>query len=347
MAQSQVAAELPGVTGIPKSLSDRPLPVRWWIHTWRFITQKPLGAFGAFLILLVLFAAAFQDVIDRHDPEDIFIAPNPNFDADLYERSLEDSTLRFTEPNFEERVVRDGPMLLASPSADHWLGTDHIGRDLYSRIIHGARTAVYVGFGASIIAVIAGIVIGMVSAYFGGWVDFAIQRLVDTFQAFPALILLLLFIQVVANPTLLSITIALGIVGVAQVVRIVRSSVLSAREEIYVTAAKTIGASDQRIMARHIFPNITAPIIVIFTNTVGVYILAEATLQFLGLGDPTRVSWGKMVEEGRRQGTGEPLMALFVGSALTIAVLGFNLAGDALRDVLDPRLRGRGGRAGF
>ena len=205
----------------------------------------------------------------------------------------------------------------------------------------------YVGFGASAIAVVLGIIIGMISAYFGGYVDFFIQRLVDTFQAFPALILLLLFIQVVANPTLFSITIALGIVGVASVVRIVRSSVLSAREEVYVTAAKTVGASDARIMGRHILPNIVAPIIVIFTNTVGVYILAEATLQFLGLGDPTRPSWGKMVEEGRRQGTGQPLMALFVGSALTIAVLGFNLAGDALRDVLDPRLRGRSGRAGF
>ncbi len=152
---------------------------------------------------------------------------------------------------------------------------------------------------------------------------------------------------VVADPTLYWITLSLGILGIAQVVRIVRSAVLSTREEVYVTAAKTVGASDIRIMARHIFPNITAPIIVVFTSTIGVYILAEATLGFLGLSDPTRPSWGKMVEEGRRQGTGEPLMALFVGGALTLTVLGFNLAGDALRDVLDPRLRGRGGRPGF
>lgn len=347
MAQSQIAAELPGVAGIPRSLSDRPLHYRTWIHTWRFIRQKPLGAFGAFLILMVLFAAAFQDQISRYSPEQIFKAPNPQYDAALAERAKDDPLLRFTVKDFEKKVNPDGPLLLDTPSGAHWLGTDHIGRDLYSRIIYGARTAVYVGFGASAIAVVLGIIIGMISAYFGGYVDFFIQRLVDTFQAFPALILLLLFIQVVANPTLFSITIALGIVGVASVVRIVRSSVLSAREEVYVTAAKTVGASDARIMGRHILPNIVAPIIVIFTNTVGVYILAEATLQFLGLGDPTRPSWGKMVEEGRRQGTGQPLMALFVGSALTIAVLGFNLAGDALRDVLDPRLRGRSGRAGF
>ena len=151
----------------------------------------------------------------------------------------------------------------------------------------------------------------------------------------------------VANPNVWVNTISLGIIGVAQVVRIVRSAVLSAREEVYVTAAQTVGASDSRIMARHILPNVTAPIIVIFTSSIGLYILAEATLAFLGLGDPVRPSWGKMVEEGRRQGTTKPLMALFVGGALTMTVLGFNLAGDALRDVLDPRLRGRGNRAGF
>jgi ABC-type dipeptide/oligopeptide/nickel transport system permease subunit len=116
---------------------------------------------------------------------------------------------------------------------------------------------------------------------------------------------------------------------------------------VYVTAAQTIGASDMRIMAKHIFPNVTAPIIVVFTSSIGVYILAEATLAFLGLGDPTTVSWGQMVNTGRQLGPSSPGMALYVGTALTLTVLGFNLAGDALRDVLDPRLRGRGGRAGF
>lgn len=176
--------------------------------------------------------------------------------------------------------------------------------------------------------------------------DFIIQRIMDTLQAFPPLVLLLLFGQVVANPTLTVNTISLGILGVASSTRIVRSAVLAAREEVYVLAARTIGANDVRIMARHIFPNITAPIIVTFTSSIGLYILIEATLAFLGLGDPVRISW-KTIEAGRRNGTSDPWMAMAVGGALTLTVLGFNLAGDALRDVLDPRLRGRGGRAGF
>ena len=131
------------------------------------------------------------------------------------------------------------------------------------------------------------------------------------------------------------------------VVRISRSAVLAVKEDVYVLAARTVGASNTRIMVRHILPNIFSPIIVIFTSLIGGFILAEATLAFLGLGDPVAVSWGRMVNEGRQLGPAKPLMALFVGLALTFTVLGFNLAGDALRDVLDPRLRGRGGRAGF
>jgi peptide/nickel transport system permease protein len=204
-----------------------------------------------------------------------------------------------------------------------------------------------VGLGAALIATISGILVGVSSAYFGGPFDFFLQRIVDTLQAFPPLVLLLLFGQVVANPTLEWNTISLGILGVASSSRVVRSAVLSAREEVYVMAARTIGATDLRVMGRHIFPNITAPIIVTFTGSIGIYILVEATLAFLGLGDPTRISWGKMIEEGRRNGVSDPWMAFAVGMALTITVLGFNLAGDALRDVLDPRLRGRGGRAGF
>jgi peptide/nickel transport system permease protein len=133
----------------------------------------------------------------------------------------------------------------------------------------------------------------------------------------------------------------------AGVVRITRSAVLAAKEDVYVLAAKTVGATDLRIMVRHVLPNVFSPIIVVFTSAIGAYILAEAGLAFIGLGDPVAISWGKMVNEGRLLGPAKPTMALFVGLALTFTVLGFNLAGDALRDVLDPRLRGRGGRAGF
>jgi peptide/nickel transport system permease protein len=345
-SQSERPLEVGLPAGMPKSLSDRPMAVRWLIKIQRFVVTKPLGAFGVFIIIVFLIAALFADALDRYDPETIFTRVNPDYDPELAEQALEDPSIKLLHPpsKFQKGDV---PLSTTGPSADHWLGTDGLGRDLYSRIVHGATTAARVGVGAAVFAVLLGTVVGLASAYFGGLVDFVAQRFVDTFQAFPALIILLLFNQVVANPTVTINTLSLGIIGVASSTRIVRSAVLSTREEVYVSAARVIGASDLRMMFRHIFPNVTAPIIVIFTSSIGLYILAEATLAFLGLGDPTAVSWGKMVEEGRRLGPASPLMALFVGSALAIAVLGFNLAGDALRDVLDPRLRGRGGRATF
>ena len=315
-----------------------------------FMLHRPLGALGVILILMMFAAGVFPGVLARENPEVIFkeIAVNPQCDPVLAEKSLTDPTVRLKYP---AAVLDCGgaaqPLLHVSPSADHWLGTDVLGRDLYSRIVHGARTALLVGLGAALIATVFGVVIGVISAYFGGTLDFVIQRFVDTLQAFPPLVLLLLFGQVIADISLRTNIISLGILGVANTVRIVRSSVLTTRQEVYVGAAQSIGASDSRIMARHIFPNITAPIIVTFTSSIGIYILVEATLAFLGLGDPTRISWGKMIEEGRRLGPSSPGVAFYVGVALTLSVLGFNLAGDALRDVLDPRLRGRGGRAGF
>lgn len=345
MAQDQVL-DRPAPAPIRRSLSDRPVWVRWSVHFGRFFRSKPLGGIGVVIIAVCVFAGMFGGAIDRYDPEQIFTQTNPAFDPELYEKSLTDPTVRLTARP-EQLQKGETPLLFTNPTSKHWLGTDGLGRDLYSRIIHGASTALYVGLGAALIATIAGIAIGLASAYFAGTVDFIIQRIMDTLQAFPPLVLLLLFGQVVANPTLTVNTISLGILGVASSTRIVRSAVLAAREEVYVLAARTIGASDVRIMARHIFPNITAPIIVTFTSSIGLYILIEATLAFLGLGDPVRISWGKMIEEGRRNGTSDPWMALAVGGALTLTVLGFNLAGDALRDVLDPRLRGRGGRAGF
>jgi len=346
MAQDQAVLDRPGTLGVPRSLSDRPLAWRWAVHSGRFFRQKKLGGIGVVLIALCVFAAIFGDLIDRYDPERLFTKDNPSFNEELYEKALSDPMVRLQHP---PEVFEKGetPILFARPSSEHWLGTDGLGHDLYSRVIHGARTALYVGLGAALIATITGVVVGLTSAYFGGAVDFIIQRIVDTLQAFPPLVLLLLFGQVVADPTLAWNTLSLGILGVASSSRVVRSAVLAAREEVYVMAARTIGANDVRVMARHIFPNITAPIIVTFTSSIGVYILVEATLAFLGLGDPTRVSWGKMIEQGRRNGTSDPWMAFAVGMALTFTVLGFNLAGDALRDVLDPRLRGRGGRAGF
>jgi peptide/nickel transport system permease protein len=318
-------------------------------HVLRFLRTKPLGTFGVFVILVIVFMAIFAEQIDRYDPGDVFrgSGENPDYDPVLAEQALTNPLIRTQHPPEVFRPTLESAILQnEGPSNAHWLGTDGFGHDLYSRIIHGSRVSLQVGIGASLIAVFAGTVFGLISAYFSGMVDIVIQRFVDSLQAFPALILLLLIIQVVSTPSLNFITLALGFLGIAPVIRIVRSSVLSAREEVYVLAANSIGASDSRIMARHILPNIMAPIIVIFSTSISVYILAEAGLSFLGFGDPTAISWGKMVNEGRILGAARPLMALWTGMAITIAVLGFSLFGDALRDALDPRLRGRG-KGGF
>lgn len=349
MAQEPSVLNLPGAVVTP-SLSDRPLPVRWAKSSGHFLVTKPIGTLGLFFIVLTIGAAIFAPLISRYDPNRSFQAENPEFRRDLYEQSLDNSLMRSQQPYashpewFQEGSV---PQQLEGPSWKHWFGTDNHAYDLWARVIYGAQLSILVGVGGAVIAVGAGTVLGVVSGYFGGKTDMLIQRLTDTMYTFPPLILLLLIVQVIERPNKYHITVALGMVGVAQVVRIVRSSVLSAREEVYVSAARTIGASDTRIMARHILPNILAPLIVVFTISIGAYILAEAGLAFIGLGDPAAISWGKMVNEGRQYGSSAPEMALFSGLAITFTVLGFNLFGDALRDALDPRLRGRGGRPGF
>jgi peptide/nickel transport system permease protein len=220
---------------------------------------------------------------------------------------------------------------------EHWFGTDHQGRDTYARVIHGSRRTLKVGLLSLGLGSVIGLLIGLTSAYFSGLLDTIVQRFMDTFQSFPALLFLLLLVTM-TEPTELSLIIGLAIVSVPAISRIVRSVVLQAREMPYVEAARLIGASDVRIMGRHILPNVMAPVIVIFTIGVGAVILAEAMLAFLGLGPPG-VSWGQMLDKGRLFVLTSPWQALFSGAAITLAVLAFNLAGDALRDVLDPRLR--------
>jgi len=340
---AQQAAIDYGIAG--RSLSDRPVPVRFGINLGRFFVTKPLGGFGLALIIAVVVVAVLAPRIQRYSPDAVFQADNPAYDPEIAAKALDDPMVRLKYP--PETFQKSGVIIPQAPSSAHWLGTDKAGRDLYSRIVWGSRLSLLVGIGAAVIAVAAGLVLGTISAYFGGAVDIVIQRFTDALMAFPALILLLLIVQIVDNPNKYWITLALGIVGISQVIRVVRSAVLSARQEVYVMAAQVVGATDLRIMVRHILPNIMAPSIVIFTISIGAYILAEASLNFIGFGDPTAVSWGKMVNEGRSLLPAKPMMSLFSGGAIMISVLGFNLAGDALRDVLDPRLRGRGGRAGF
>ena len=345
MAQ-QGAAESLGASFPQRSLSDRPFAIRAAANSLHFLTSKPLGAAGVFLIAVMLFAAFAAPLISRYDPGTVFTSPNPEFDPVLYEQSLVNPLIKI-QNSTNKKLIKEGVLdQWNGPSAKHWLGTDGFGHDLYARIIYGARLSLVVGIGGAIIAVAFGVLFGLVSAYFGGMVDLIFQRIADAFQAFPSLVLLLLFVQVVPDPNKWTITLALGIVGIAQVIRIVRGSVLQVREEVYVSAARVVGASDTRVMLRHILPNILAPLIVVFTISIGLYILAESGLAFIGLGDPGEISWGKMINEGRAN-SAQPTMALFTGIAISLAVLGFNLAGDALRDALDPRLRGRGNRAGF
>ena len=235
----------------------------------------------------------------------------------------------------------DNPLITASllgPSGKHWFGTDRAGHDLFSRVTEGARLSLYIGFFATLIGVIAGTATGLVSGSFGGSVDLIINRVLDAVQSFPPIAFLLL-IASITDPSALWVTLSLSVLGIAPTNRIVRGSVIQIREMPYVEAARTIGATSTRIMGFHILPNIFAPLIVIFSITIGAFILAEAALSFLGLGT-LDVSWGKMIADGRQFIVYSPWTSLWAGLALTSLVFGFNVLGDALRDVLDPRLRG-------
>jgi peptide/nickel transport system permease protein len=276
-----------------------------------FSRRKPLGAVGG-LIVLVLFTMAFlAPALSPYDPRQII-----------------------REPNHKVPVY-------VPPCPAYLLGTDHVGRDVLSRIIHGARISLYVGFGAVLIGVTGWFVVGLVSAYAGGTVDLIVQRLVDAMMAVPGLIIVLAIMAVLGS-SLNNVIIAIVIGMLAPVVRTVRSQVLSVKELEYIMAARAIGASSARIIARHLLPNCLAIYLILATYYLGFAIIIEASLSFLGVGVPPDVpSWGGMLTAAA-QGhvTRAPWAGIFPGLAIFIAVLGFNLLGDALRDTLEPRLRG-------
>jgi peptide/nickel transport system permease protein len=273
---------------------------------WRLIKEKPLGAVGAVIVLILLFCAAFAPWIATHP---------------------------YDQANVRYR--------LKPPSAQFYLGTDNLGRDLFSRIIYGARISVTVGFGAVGIGTLLATAIGVGSGYFGGKFDVFMQRLVDAWMAFPFLVVLL-SVMAILGPGLFEVILSLGVLSAANSSRIIRSAALSAKENQYVEAARAVGASHLRIILWYILPNVMATIIIIATVSLGFAILAESALSFLGLGvPPPYPSWGEMLSgSGRSYMHKAPWMATWPGVAISLAVFGFNMLGDALRDLLDPRLRG-------
>ncbi len=302
-----------------------------------FVRKKPLGAFG-FILIIILFAMTLGT------PKAEFgvpALPDRPFGFELGSPWMQRYNPETNFAAFEE-----------GPSAEHWMGTDQNGRDTWSRIVNGARRSLFVGIWALVVATIIGAGIGVISGFWGGWFDLIAQRFMDALQAFPALIALILIITI--NPTvplindegdqatLLMASLALGLVGIPAVQRITRGVVLSVREQQYIDAARVIGATDVRIMWGYILPNIFSSIIVVFTTGIAVVILAEAALTFIIPEKmPAGVSWGEMLSESYQSLGDAPWTGIFAAAAISLAVLGFNLAGDGLRDVLDPRLRQR------
>lgn len=228
---------------------------------------------------------------------------------------------------------------LKGPSADHLFGTDSLGRDILSRVIYGARISILIGLISVSISLLPGTLLGLLAGYFGGRVDSLIMRLMDMLLAFPA-ILLAIFITAILGPSLPNTMVAVGIVYIPHYARIVRASVLSLKEQLFVQAIAHLGGGHARILGRHILPNALPPIIVYATLGMGTAVLQAAALGFLGLGaQPPQPEWGAMLSEGRQYIQIAPHVAAFPGAAILLLVLGFNLFGDGLRDVLDPSLR--------
>jgi peptide/nickel transport system permease protein len=279
-------------------------------HGWRklvFLAQRHvLGAAGLVIMVILVLTALFADVISRFDPLSV------------------DSLHR-----------------LAAPNAQHWMGTDSFGRDVWSRIIHGARISLAVGIGSTALGASIGVMVGLASGYLSGWVDLVFQRITDILQALPLLVLALVMTAAL-GPSLPNVIIAIAIPLVPIVARVVRANTLALREQPFVEAAKSIGMSEMRIALRHVLPNTLAPLIVLATAQFGSTILTEASLSFLGLGIPEPYpSWGRMLSESAAEYVRvAPWLVIFPGVAISLAVFGTNLFGDALRDVLDPRQRG-------
>ena len=259
---------------------------------------------GLIILLLLILGAIFAPVIATHDP-----------------------------------IMIDPPQRTQPPSRDHLMGTDAFGRDIFSRVVHGARISLPVGLIAVSIAATVGAILGLIAGYYGRWADGIIMRVIDIMLAFPNIMLALVIVAIL-GPSIRNVMIAVGIGEIPRYTRLIRGQVLSARELLYVEAAKVIGVPTSKIMYRHILPNVVSPVVVLATLSVGSAILAAAGLSFLGLGaQPPRPEWGAMLADGRQFLSSHWWVATMPGVAIAITVLSINMLGDGLRDILDPRTR--------
>jgi ABC-type dipeptide/oligopeptide/nickel transport system permease subunit len=287
------------------AFGELPVPERRWRAMLRRYSRRRLGWIGATIVALAVVLAVFAPLIATHDPVDA-----------------------------------DFANVHAPPSREHWLGTDQLGRDIYSRVVYGSRVSLRVGCIAIVIAVGIGLPLGLMAGYSTGWIDhLLIMRVMDAMMAFPPLVLALVIV-VALGPSINNALIAIGVTYSPGFARLVRGTVLSLREEPYVDAARALGASAPRIIIQHILPNLMSPVIVLASLGLAGAILAEAGLSFLGVGaQPPTPAWGSMLNSGRQFIETNMWESIAPGTAIMLVVMGFNFVGDSLRDALDPRLR--------
>ncbi len=276
-----------------------------WSAAAHLLRRYPLGAAGAVIVAVFILAALFADFVSPFDP-----------------------------------IATNARASLAPPDTTYWMGADFMGRDVYSRIVHGARISLAVGAGSTALGCILGVIIGLMSGYLGGWVDLVVQRVMDIMQSLPLLVMALVMAAAL-GPSLENTIVAIAIPLIPHFARVIRSSTLSLREQPFVEAARATGMSELRIAVRHVLPNTLAPMIVLATAQLGSAILTEASLSFLGVGVPEpHPSWGRMLSESAAEYVRTaPWLVIFPGIAISLAVFGTNLLGDAMRDMLDPRER--------